>query len=193
MHLADRAGAALPEHAQDGEFSVGGAWGDRRFRHSRRTIYEPLRNVNEEFRRPIIVSRSVQKRSLRGSRYTHSSIRRKGSRSVFSKGSAENRGKLRGPRRGCASGKIQTGEAKTAPFYDGVTFHRVIGGFMIEGRLGTGTGGPGYKFADEFHPSLRHSRPACSRWRTPARTPTAASFSSPWPYAPPRQPTLGLR
>ena len=52
----------------------------------------------------------------------------------------------------------QTGEAKTAPFYDGVTFHRVIGGFMIEDRLGTGTGGPGYKFADEFHPSLRHSK-----------------------------------
>jgi peptidyl-prolyl cis-trans isomerase A (cyclophilin A) len=53
-----------------------------------------------------------------------------------------------------------TGEKKTAPFYDGVGFHRVIGGFMIQGgdRLGTGTGGPGYKFADEFHPSRRHNR-----------------------------------
>ena len=46
-------------------------------------------------------------------------------------------------------------------FYDGVTFHRVIRGFMAQSGCptGTGTGGPGSKFADEFHPALRHSGP----------------------------------
>jgi len=46
-------------------------------------------------------------------------------------------------------------------YYDGLGFHRVINGFMIQGGcpLGTGTGGPGYKFKDEFHPELQFDRP----------------------------------
>lgn len=56
----------------------------------------------------------------------------------------------------------RTGELKKAtPYYDGTIFHRVIPDFMVQAGdpLGQGTGGPGYKFEDEFHPELRHAGP----------------------------------
>jgi peptidyl-prolyl cis-trans isomerase A (cyclophilin A) len=54
----------------------------------------------------------------------------------------------------------RTGRKSTAPYYNGTVFHRVIDGFMIQGGdpLGQGTGGPGYKFADEFHAKRRHDK-----------------------------------
>lgn len=67
---------------------------------------------------------------------------------------------------GLADGSIewthpQTKEKSKTPYYNGTIFHRVIPNFMIQGGdiTGTGTGGPGYRFADEIHPELKHTKP----------------------------------
>ena len=66
---------------------------------------------------------------------------------------------------GLAEGTIEWTDPRTrqkgkTPYYNGTVFHRVIAGFMIQGGdpLGQGTGGPGYQFADEFHPKAKHTK-----------------------------------
>lgn len=60
-----------------------------------------------------------------------------------------------------ASRDPQTGEMEKKHYFDGVIFHRIINGFVIQGGdpTGTGMGGPGFRFEDEFHPQLRHKGP----------------------------------
>ena len=63
---------------------------------------------------------------------------------------------------GLAEGNLEnTAKPQGKPYYDGLTFHRVIADFMIQGGCpeGTGVGGPGYQFDDEFHPELKHNGP----------------------------------
>lgn len=62
---------------------------------------------------------------------------------------------------GLAEGKVKnTAKPEGTPYFDGLKFHRVIADFMIQGGdpTGTGSGGPGYAFADEIHPDLKHTR-----------------------------------
>lgn len=56
---------------------------------------------------------------------------------------------------------LKTGKKTSTPLYNGTIFHRIIPGFMIQGGdpLGSGRGGPGYQFADEFHPELNFDKP----------------------------------
>lgn len=63
---------------------------------------------------------------------------------------------------GLAEGNVKnSAKPEGTPYYDGISFHRVIADFMIQGGdpTGTGMGGPGYAFADEIHPELKHDRP----------------------------------
>ena len=63
---------------------------------------------------------------------------------------------------GLAEGQLENNVKKMGePFYDGIKFHRVIPDFMVQAGCpqGIGTGDPGYKFDDEFHPELRHDKP----------------------------------
>lgn len=75
----------------------------------------------------------------------------------------------------------ETGQKTSDKLYDGTVFHRVISGFMLQGGdpLGNGTGGPGYQFADEFHPDLAFNKPYLLAMANMARAPTARSSSSP--------------
>ena len=92
----------------------------------------------------------------------------------------------------------EIGQDRSQPFYDGLTFHRVINGFMIQGGCptGSGTGDPGYKFDDEIDPGLTFDEPyllAMAKMRLGTEGATVGRWSTASPPPPPDRATVPPR